>query len=408
MSRKKRHIATQFELGQAQAPAPAAPAPAPTMAEFELPSLSGPGEIWRVEKWELFRAEFPDVTKEQLPEFHSRISQSPRTFTVVRRLFGIFPLNLPVSGDPEDYRLWNRAELKERIGISDEELNSELEAARFAVRPSPAPTAVTVSPEASPPRELIEEDDRLLHRHGFAESMFNVAGRAPEDRAAEKTWFCARVREWDKLLSDRVAQRLATQALFNEMRLRRSESRLCQLDIDSKDYIRYSRMVSELEESYERQLQSLDECAPWFNVTGKQMNVTGAIAELIRGIQEFQSDGSNKILDGVFTALEIQVLLRSSQQVPTPRYRLGWVTYINESKQWLWNRDAQAQFRPTDLQKLDAGFKEGVRVFTEENGLPVPDLEADGAAGEYEDLHVNAAASPPAAEVEPPDGNSNP
>jgi hypothetical protein len=93
----------------------------------------------------------------------------------------------------------------------------------------------------------------------------------------------------------------------------------------------------------------------------------------------------------VFTAPEIQKLMQTSKQLPEPRYRIGFVWYVNESHRWLHDPGARSLFANKHLAVFEAGFKRGVKEFIEQTGEHVPDLEKEGPAGEYEDLYVPAA-----------------
>jgi len=133
-------------------------------------------------------------------------------------------------------------------------------------------------------------------------------------------------------------------------------------------------------------MEMLNEIAPWFNVSGRQISASGAIGELIKGIQNYKARSDTALLDGIFTALEIKVLLRTSIQDQEPQYRAGWVTYLNASKSWLWDPNARSQFKHQDLARLDNAWKEAVRLHNEKLGIELTDLEAEGQKGEYETL----------------------
>ncbi|MBI4663597.1 MAG: hypothetical protein HY735_32755 [Verrucomicrobia bacterium] len=380
-------------------PAPVEPPALSAVVEYRPVNETG---LWRVEQWELFAGEFSAVRKEDLSVFHEMLSHSPRARMIVRRLFGFRPLRLPLNGNQDDYRTWSRFELCDNLGITEKELAAELEAVRTFWQQHLSPKQPeTPPPPAAPDGQmtLVETDDEVLKKYGFNPSVFDLPHRASEENKVEKQWFANRVREWKKLFDQSMTARLATQALFNEMRLRREENALWELDkqpvpeslekrnLLEKNKAAIENRITELEESYQEQLKNIEDIAPWFNATGKQISITGAIGELIKGVQEYRAKKDTRILDGVFTALELQVLLLQSQQVPEPMYRFGWVTYINSTKGFLWDQSFESAFRPADLAKLDAGFKAGVQRFSEERGDVLPDLERDGPDGEYKELY---------------------
>lgn len=352
---------------------------------------------WRIGRWELFSAEL-GVAAARLPEFHAWVSRSPRAWTIVRRLFAVMPLVVPLGGDPDDFRPWSRSELCAALGISEPALGLELEAVRSGWSKLDAPRTQP-EPEAEPPKlgqiELVSSDDDLLREFGFPVELFS--GPDADAARADKVWFCQRVREWERLLRDRNASRLAVQALIKDLRLRRANIKLVRDEMKSsasEDMERkrmtairdLSESIRAMERDYQEQIEALQELAPWFNVTGKQVTVTGSIGEMIKAIQEYESRGDTKLIDGIFSALEIQVMTRTSQQVPTPQYRAGWVTYLNASKGWLWDPDARSEFKQEDLARLDRAWKDSVQAYNDRAGVPLPDLEADGPDSEYPKL----------------------
>src|SRR5689334_7253848 len=101
---------------KAAAPLPEVPTvgpKAPGIVEYRGPDNAK----WRVEKWDLLRAEFSGVTEEKLPEFHRFLGQFARVWLIVRRLFGITPVARSLDGDPDDYRPWSRAEICAHLNI---------------------------------------------------------------------------------------------------------------------------------------------------------------------------------------------------------------------------------------------------------------------------------------------------
>ncbi len=416
--KKKPGAAAQPELTSipvAAQPVEAAPQPAPVIEAVEYTPVGESG-LWRVERFELLAAEFSTAQHQfdpsLLPALHTFAARYVRGWMICRRLFGIAPVVLPLNGDPDDYRVLGRAELCATLGVEPGQLNAELEALRSALwKPSGRlESDGTVSPskaihgsteprptgkgDVAPP--LIEEEGALLRRHGFSEVMFTVAGRATTENAAERAAFVDRLRVFEKVLTGPATARLARLVLLGELRLRRNEQRQFALealrfDDEREERARANelkelvRAAPQLADDYERQLKQLDELAPWWNVTGKTVSFAGCVADMIKGIQEYQRDESTRLIDGIMTAAEVQVELRMSEQAPDPRYRLGLVTYLNLARDGIWDPNWKSEFSVMQLALLDAGFKEAVRRLAEERGMHMPDLEADGPAGEYDE-----------------------
>lgn len=402
---KKEPGMVQPELG-AGTPLPRAPTPAPASApilEFVAFSegLDPRGTRWRIEKWDLFQAEFPQVTTQTVPEFQGWLRKSPRQWLIVRRLFGVMPFERSLDADPDDFRPWSRSELCAALGINEDALAAELEAVRVTWQTRKSQDPKPESPQKrTQPSELLETDDDVLKRNGYPPTMFGRMDR--DENRLEKAWFAKRVKQFEPLLTrSPMTQRLARQALNNELELHRYEAEVWGLDARHRDLTpdqdeeakliekrreSLRRKIGEIEDGYRDQLKAIEEHAPWFNVTGEEITQEQCIADFIRRYQEYDQDPANQLVDGVFTAAELQKMMQTSVQVPEPRYRAGWVTYINESKRWLHDPKGKARFKPRDLAKLDAGWKEAVHRFVEETDEPIPDLEQDGS--EYEELYV--------------------
>ncbi len=414
MARKRNspETADQPELAPGRRLPPAPPPPAPAgILEF----VADDKRRWRVEKWDDLRAEFPAVTADGLPSFHAWLQQFPRQWLVVRRLFGVMPFVRSLDDDPDDFRPWPRAELTAALGIDADQLAAELESVRAAYKvAAPAEVLLDVSKglaiEEAP---LIESDDDVLRRHGYPTGMF---GRDTlETNRLEKAWFAGRIKQFEPLLTrSPMTQSLARQALNKELELRRYEQEAWELDRQRRDLdpgelttearrkeIESQRTIlrkkiGEVESEYRQQLKAIEQHASWFNVTGEQIDAEQCLADFVKRFQLYDEDPGNRLVDGVYRAVEIQKLMQTSVQIPEPRYRAGWVTYINASRAFLHDPAARSQFRPQDLAKLDAGWKEAVRRMVEETDEKVPDLEKDG--DEYQDLFVpedNLQTPPP-------------
>lgn len=124
----------------------------------------------------------------------------------------------------------------------------------------------------------------------------------------------------------------------------------------------------------------------------------------------YKSDRNNELVDGLFTAMEIQILLRASQQDPNVRYRPELSIAWNEAKRCLWDAKFRSQFEDPKkpgtypyLGLLAAGFQGAVANFMEKTGLKLPDLESDGPDGEFPKLFIPEHSDEPPADELPQD-----
>lgn len=365
---------------------------------------------WRVDRFDILVSEIPELRREDLKDFHVwvREKMGPRSWMIVRRLFAFMPKILPVTGNPDDYRIWGKNELAIRLQIDPKQLLSELEAVRLGWRrrmkideDTARPNLPASAPVEERTRKFTETDnDELLIRFSISPNIFVLPTRHKDDNRLEKAWFCKRIREWEPLLTkSTMTEQLAKDTLFNELRLRREQDALWALDLENSVGIAARKRregqknaiagrIAELQKCHASQLEDITIHAPWFNVSEAQISATGAIGQLVQGIQEWEAHGDNKIIDGVFSSPELQVMIRTNRQMPEPRYRWGWVMYVNESKKWLWDPQAKSTMSEKDLARFDNGFKAGVKLFNETSDDRVVDLESDGPDGKYEDLKL--------------------
>lgn len=397
MGRKLKSAQFTFETLPSRDPAPAPPAPpAPPAAPGtdRIEEFRGAdGELWRVSRFDLLAAEFPEITLAELPRFAEQVSRDARRWLVARRLFGIAPIIPPAESDPEDLRTWSRDELAAKLGLTRPQLQTELDAVRGMLA---APAATDPEPEKPAPTfdangvgELVVSDAALLEQHGFPEDKFHQPGRGSAEERAERAWFCSRLREWSKLLEDRNAGQLARAALDNELQMRRAEAELSRKHFGTDGYRDILRLKNSIEERYQEQLIKLDEVAPYIGAASGRQSFVGTVADLTRAYQEYYATGSNRLADGIFAATEIQVLMRRSVQAPEPQYRCGLVVYLNAAKAHLWDPAWRGQFSSAQLKKLDEAWRAAAVAAGEADRLP--DLESeDPVLGEYEGLHLPA------------------
>lgn len=356
------------------------------------------GKSWRVSRFDLLEVEFEGITNDALAGFHEVQQRHPRAWIILRRLFGIQPM-VPLAEDPENCRVWGRRELCENMGITPKQLGEEIGVARArwqrAVAPEPETElepAPGPDPEA-PPGELdFEGTNRLLARHGFPEALFRTPGASDEDVAAEMEWFAGRVRDFSKLLEHRLASSLARQTLLSELQLRRIETHMTQLHVGGKNYIEVLRAKDGLQKTYADQLAQIDKIAPWMGAVAGKMNFTGVVSDLVRSYQEYYARDSNRLIDGIFTATEVQVLLRRHTHMEQPRYRAGLVAYLNAARESLFDPRWRAMFSQGQLRKLDAAWADAHNRVAELDGEKPTDLESDDPAeGEYPPLFTSDA-----------------
>jgi hypothetical protein len=357
-----------------------------------IETYRGPdGEDWRVSRFDLLTAEFPSLTAGELPLFHEVVARDPRAWLIARRLFGLQPMMPGADVDPLEFRPRTRAELKSELGLTDAQLKQELDSLRgrwTAKAPAvEAPVgAGAAGLPAAEPREEFEFKDALteLKRMGFLESLFErkVVDYSDTQRREDIEWFYGRATNsgMAKLLDHPMAGAKIRQILITELHLRWVNSDLGGLAPGSRDYNDQIKTIDVLSERHAKMLREVNEFAPWMDLERKQMSFANAISEVARGIQEYRAKGTNTLIDGMFTASEIQFQFRQNNHTDI-RYRLGLVVWVNMARERLFDPEFQQLFPPNIYKALDEGFREGAHRAAPE--LPVIKLESEDPADEY-------------------------
>lgn len=337
-------------------------------------------ETWCCKKFDLMVAELPGVTVADLPRLHAALEVQSRQWLIARRVFGMMPVSPSPRVGLDDLRTWLPAELVTLLGLKNDQWQQELSAIRgiwAALRP--APTSAPVETSAPAPRGLFADEDFI--------KTFDL-GRVRLKDMDEKIWFVARVKQLEKLFRETMTSGLTRNLLMTELQLRRVDENLSFSDMLGEEWRKNMKLRGDLDSTYNDQLSKIDKLAPWASMIAGKYSFKGALTEVTKAIQEYYANNNHLLVDGIFTAAEVQVECRMSVQAPEPRYRLGWVTHALEAKANLWNPKWKSATPLTIFKKLDSAMKTAIKQAGQEMGELVPDLEKDGPEGEYAPLQV--------------------
>ena len=400
-------------------PAPALAMPAGSRQDAGAPSVCAPSvceytplassEQWRVEKFELLAAEF-NLTgpgwEEQMVHLHEIGLSHTRQWLMARKLFGIGPMIIPEGADPTDFEARSRFQVCEALGIEADQLQAELDALRtvwrnyFVQEVAPqqaaeAEAAADVSGDVEPELKYGEE---ILAKHGFEESMFDAmvwdaakkeeTPRSQDKNRLERNWFTQRVEQWDKMLSEAMSSAIAREALMNELYLRRFSAEMAVLSPSSSRFRDLQGLKKETERALQQQTEKLEEMFPDMATAGK-VSFRQCISDLNQGYRDYYGRGDRKLVNKINTATEMEILTRTSAQMPEPRIRFGLNVAIVEAIHGLYDPNFRTQFKPAVLKKLDAAARAAVNASREAQNEPVVDLEdgvMPGEGSQFEDL----------------------
>jgi len=349
----------------------------------------GSADQWRVERFDLLAAEFlfDAPWEQQMSLFHELAVAQVRRWLIVRRVFGIAPL---ISNADEDFSILTREQVCALLAIQPKELQAELDALRAqwrntASRQAEESEAKNLEPEL--PATDFKFGHEILEKHGFPEAMFSEfdAKRSLEQNRLERDWFAKRVTEWDKMLSEPMAESIAREALLNELYLRRLQVEMTVLSPSSKRWQELLAAKNDIEVRREAQLETLSEMFPESSLAGK-VSFRAVISELNQAHRDFYANGDRQLIDKIFSHAEVEVLLRQSVQQQEPQYRFGLNVAIIQAMHGLYDPNFRSRIKLSVFKKLDAGFRAAVNQVREELREPLVNLEEGVEPGEGDDF----------------------
>lgn len=371
------------------APRAAACDSSPPLLEYTPPASSTP---WRVERFAEFAAEFElrpqwAVWPERMAKVHALLSGYTRQWTLVRRLYGIYPVIPPAHAGLDDLRAHTVEEVCAALAIDRKQLRAELDAVRSLLgNVVPAAAPVVASAPAAPPKTELEFGHECLAEFGFSEKQFLLAERTAEENRAERDWFAGRVREWVKMLREPMSRRLAVETLLNELYLRRLQTEQMQYLPSSPKFKELAVQKRQTETQFLEQVEKLEKMFPELGGVAGRTHFTATVGGVTGALMEYYGQGNGVALDQVFKTLELPSLMRQSVQNPEPLYRYGLSFYIAEALRNLWNPHWRSRSPLWVLKRMDAIGKEVINQLREHANIPLTDLVKDGPEGEYQDL----------------------
>lgn len=353
-------------------------APPVALVEYKVSGIP-----WRCNHFDQLAAEVGLTHIDQLPLFHDQASTNERPWMIVRRLFGIQPVLPSASYNLDDLREWERKELCEALGITRAQIAEELAVVRGAwdkIKPQEKPKVEEKKSEA-PADELHFPEEEVFKKYGFKAKM----GLDMEQRA----WFAGRIQDYAKLLNEPVTAGLAHNALMTELQTRQFDdyfSDPLNNRIGTNDWRANLKARQDMDKTYREQTDQILKQAPWASAIAGKYAFAGVLSDITKAIQDYQGRGDTRLVDGMFTAMEIRIEMRRSVQTPAPRYRASLPVHVSSAKAGLWDPNWESPFTNPELKRLDKAWTETMTAALREDAVPLPDLVKEGPEGEYEEL----------------------
>lgn len=293
--------------------------------EYDAPT----GERWRVELGGELMREF-DLVADEVGRFHERMAVSERTWRVLRMRYGISPL---VGG-------WNADFVS---GLSDDAIALKLQTSPEQVRAEVAGAVafwrknevLAASAAATAAREVDVVSD------AEAEDLLMVYGFDPEDYDSVDLRFIAgRIRDMRHHLEMEQRRPLAMNAIRQELLLNTLDADIQRVKRNNPLKKAVSGMnLSDLmkerraqQSQYEKTLESLGETEDQNPSVRRKLEFVDCLATLVSGMQEYYARGDRTLIDGMFTAAEVELLIRPQELRPA-QYRADIVVVVNDAMQ---------------------------------------------------------------------------
>ncbi len=372
--------------------------------ELKIPAMieySVGGELWKCEKFDALVAEMENgLTPANMPAFHNACVPSFRAFRIVRRIFGVWPVEPPKDFDAEDFRIWERHEIVKQMGLSLPKLNEELAALRgvwkshsaklpktertfeeVVDKPETGDRRPETGDQSSKNGEFSFRDEPLLK-----EFNFDIKFKSSEERSQ----FAAMVEGFVRVLREPLVAGVARNALMTRLQLDRMRLKInneTEYEGKTKEFREDSNMIQRLSSDYDESIKKILDLCPWASQIAGKHALQPVISTITAAYLAYKKRDDRVLVDGVFNAMGIKVELRTSKQVPTPRYRMGLVTVISACKEGVLDPNYTNPYTPLEIKKLDAGFREALRQVSIKEGERVVDLQSDDPVeGEFDEL----------------------
>ena len=361
----------------------------PAISHFSFVEYNAPGgDRWRAEGGAQLCRDFDIAVAQatQLEEWHATFAPQEQMWLVLRRIYTVAPLLGEATSD--DLRRWNSAELADALGLDEKIIEGILSEARLRWRRARVQSGIDRSDRKEPTSEarpLTTADvEKLVIRYGFNFILDEE----------ERRWVANRCRDLEPYLEDESARSIARNAIQQELniyfvidrriqRLRDIDPQGTPEEIHRKREVVDDKILELIESrqkavsSYENTRKTLGDTPAQRKSIGQRMEFHDCMSGVIEAVQEYYSNGNHALIDGLYTAAEVELLLTETSLRPA-QYRADVVLGVAEAKIGLWDKEWELKGFPREsLRKLLKGFRSGIDAMRAEDGKLTPDMEAE-------------------------------
>ena len=324
-------------------PAPlAAPVADRNFLEYEAPD----GTRWRCDNPGKLFGDFlilGEDRAEQLTKWHADVATVQEVWGILRRVYRLAPL---LGGTRDDLREWTMEEIAREATVPVKRIEELIEETKvYWARKSSERNLLHQAVAGL--RTLDEESvEKLLSQHGFSEVP-----------AAERKYLATRILEFQHLLEDEQGAHLARSALMQELILREYDRRIL-VEMQKPAVATSQKGLDELIDKRGRQQGVYESTLEKLGATHEQnpgyrakVAFGDSMGHLVKAVQEYYRDGNNELVDGMFTAAEIKLLMTPMTLRPA-QYRPDLPLLIESWRENFWKAEYEGTKIPRDQHRL--------------------------------------------------------
>jgi len=347
------------ELTAPEPPAPDAPVAAAVSGKH-LDYRAGES-LWRVERAEELLAHFT-IQLDQVPEWHKALVGQGQKWEIIRRYFGVGPC---VTDDPEQWRARDCVAIGKELGLTGPAVQGEIEHAGILYA-----QLRMLGGGDQKVRQM--EESFGIHRALDAEAAAEILGRygfgqLEDDR--ERMWAAQRLREMQHLLDVEEAKSIVMNAIRQELAINWYDEEISKVRARARDVTTVG-VTSKARDEIQKLRKEQQATITQHQVTMKALGATQAqqpsqrakmqfqdsVGFMIEGAQKFMAEGDNALIDGMFTAAEVQLLCKPYLE-RAPQYRPDICIQTYFAAQRFWDPDYEGNKLSRDwTRKLKAAW----------------------------------------------------
>lgn len=357
--------------------------------EYRAPS----GDLWRLEDAAAMMQEFGLERASALPGWHGYMAGQGQPWEILRRYFGLAPTLAPA----DEAGVWPVERIQKQFGLSFNQVESAMDAAVahwrqrtliadiVAVGKSESAEAdgstgaaetLGVSRAFDRINALTPERiDEILESHGFDDVADPIERRIAANRLIE----------FDDLLVEPGSRFTTTTAIRMELDVAFLNRRLSKLRAEASiDNNSQTKTVRELVKERDAAMTQLGKVMEQLGATQSHRPTAQArvafqdcVGFLVHAVQDYYADGDRALIDGVYTASEINFLLTPVAERPC-QYDPQMVIESFHAQATLWETDFKGhRVNQATSRRLRALYKDAFERMNELAGVSPLSLEGE-------------------------------